>query len=152
VNISEISYRTKTANEREIESHLDKCKGNFFSRLDARVNIREYSRRIHDKSITFEAWVNNELIGLVAAYFNDMVDHSGYITNVSVTKDYMGLGIASELMKMSVDYAEQHNFKDIRLEIQKNNSSAINLYRKFGFVDCEERDDFLLLKLVVNKS
>lgn len=152
MNISKIKYKTKTATEEEIYSHLKECNDSFCSHLDERVNIEEYSKKLFDNSVTFEAWVDNILIGLAAAYFNDMENHSGYITNVSVIKDYIRLGIASELMNMCIRYAKQYKVKEIKLGVyKKDNSPAIHLYKEFGFMDYKNKDDFMLMKLVVSK-
>jgi ribosomal protein S18 acetylase RimI-like enzyme len=147
MNISQIKYKTKTATVKEIYSHLKECNYNSYPHLDERVNVKEYSIKLFDKSVTFEAWVDNILVGLVATYFNDMENRSGYITNVSITKNYMGLGIASELMNMCIRYASQYNFKEIELEVYKDNNPAILLYKKYGFMDCKNRGDFVLMKL-----
>ncbi len=80
-----------------------------------------------------------------------MENHSGYITNVSITKDYMESGIASELMNMCIRYAKQYNVKEIKLEVYKDNSPAIHLYKEFGFMDYKNKDDFMLMKLGVSK-
>ncbi len=118
--------------------------------MDERVNIEEYSKKLFDNSVTFEAWVDNILIGLAAAYFNDAENHSGYITNVSITKDYKESGIASELMNMCIRYAKQYNFKEIKLEVHKDSSTAIHLFKIFGFFDYKNKDDFMLMKLRVS--
>lgn len=151
MNISKIKYKTKTATEEEIYSHLKECNDNFCPQLDERVNIEEYSKKLFDRSVTFEAWVDNILIGLAAAYFNDAENHSGYITNVSITKDYMESGIASELMNMCIRYAKQYKVKEIKLEVFKDNSPAIHLYKRFGFMNFTNKDDFMLMKLGVSK-
>ncbi|MBK8698425.1 MAG: GNAT family N-acetyltransferase [Saprospiraceae bacterium] len=84
--------------------------------------------------MTFEAWKENSLVGLVAIYFNENADHSAYITNVSVLKSFMGSGIASELLGQCIGYAVSENFMEIKLEVNKESSHAINLYRKYDFV------------------
>ena len=62
----------------------------------------------------------------------------------------MGLGIASELMKKCIEFAIQHKFKEISLEVHRDNSSAIHLYEKYGFVYCEGKNDFILMKLNIS--
>jgi GNAT superfamily N-acetyltransferase len=141
VNISNIKYDIKTASEKEIYSHLVECKNNFCPPLDEKVNIQEYSKKIFDKSVTFEAWIDRFLIGLLAAYLNDMENHAGYITTVSVTKDYMGVGISSKLLNMCIMYAKRYKFKEITLEVGENNLPAFHLYEKFGFTVSRKKDD-----------
>ena len=145
-----MKYKTKTATEADIYCHLKACNDNFCPRLDKRINIKEYSKKLYDNSVTFEAWANSILIGLAAAYFNDMENYTGYITNVSITKEYMESGIATELMNMCIRYAKQYKVKEIKLEVNKYNSPAIQLYNKFGFIDYKNKDNFMLMKLGVS--
>ena len=149
--MSKIRFETKTASEEEICSHLEACKDDFIPPLDQTVDIQEYSRKIFDRSVTFEAWEDRNLVGLLAAYFNDMRNRTGYVTNVSLMKDHTGLGIASTLVSMCIAYAKRCDFKEITLEVNKENSLAIRLYGKFGFVECENRNEVMLLKLDLGK-
>lgn len=151
MNISKLQYKTKTATEEEICSHLRECSIHFRPPLEERVNIEEYSRKLFDKSVTFEAWADGILAGLAAAYFNDPENRFGYITNLSRMKRFAGLGIASGLMDLCIRYARQRNFKEIRLEVHKDNGAAVSLYRKSGFVDYESKNDFLFMKLELSK-
>lgn len=109
------------------------CNCNFYPILSERVDIKEYSKKIHSKAVTFEAWYDNLLVGLVAAYFNDKEFFFGFITNVSIFKEFMGKGIACKLLEMSVGYARKTKFKIIGLEVHKDNKAAIKLYKKFKF-------------------
>ena len=147
MNLSTVKYKTKTANEEDIYSHLTRCNENFSPPLNTKVDIREYANKIFNKSVTFEAWKDDILIGLVAVYFNDLHNQTGFITNASLIKKYMNKGIASELMNICIQYAKQYNFKEINLEVHKDNSPAIRLYKKFGFMDFETKDDLIVMKL-----
>jgi ribosomal protein S18 acetylase RimI-like enzyme len=144
-----IQYKTKTATKEDICAHLIECNTNFIPPLDEKVNIQEYSNKIYKRSITFEAWTDQNLIGLVAAYFNDMKNYSGYITNVSVVRKYIGKGIASELLNICIEYAIKNNFKEINLEVSEESNNAIHLYKNCGFLEFKSKDDFLLMKLVL---
>jgi ribosomal protein S18 acetylase RimI-like enzyme len=146
-----LKYTEGVASEQEIYSHLMKCNENFIPHLEKKVNIQEYSRKIFEKAVTFEAWVDGILAGLVAAYFNDLENRFGYVTNVSRMKRYAGLGIASGLMNLCIKYARQRNFKEIRLEVHKDNGAAVSLYRKSGFVDYESKNDSLFMKLELSR-
>lgn len=147
-----MKYKTKTASELEIYSHLKECNDNFYPRLDSRVNLKEYSKKLHDNSVTFEAWADSVLIGLIAAYFNDIENRSGFITNVSIIFDYTQSGIAAELMNMCIRYAKEINIKEIKLEVSKNNFPAIHLYNRFGFINYINKTDFVLMKLSVRNE
>jgi ribosomal protein S18 acetylase RimI-like enzyme len=144
-----IDYKINTAKEEEIFTHLSSCNSNFRPPLDEKVDIQDYSNKIFNNSVRFEAWAENTLIGLVATYYNDLENHVGFITNVSVIKRFMGRGIASELMNKCISYAKKNHFREISLEVSKESKEAIYVYEKIGFQKFESKDDFLLMKLVI---
>ena len=116
-----------------------------------RVNVDEYAQKISEKSITFEAWSEKTLAGLLAAYFSDSSDNSVFITNVSVLKAFMGLGIASKLLEECIGYGYKENFKEIKLEVRWDNNHAIGLYQKFDFKADGKNKDYLKMKLELSK-
>ena len=60
-----IDYNTKTALVEDIYFHLKECNYNFIPPLDEKVNIMNYSKKIYEKAITFEAWNEKILIALI---------------------------------------------------------------------------------------
>jgi ribosomal protein S18 acetylase RimI-like enzyme len=147
-------YKIKTASCRTIINHLKKCTDGFIPPLHTYVNIDEYGRKIFNESTTFEAWGGNNLIGLLAAYFNKNDTKVGFITNISVLKKYQGYGIASRLMKRAIDYGEINNFVKLTLEIRSENKRISQLYKKFGFIVIEEKKNTIIMSndLVCNKN
>ncbi len=142
-----IKFETKIASEDDICQHLFECSSSFIPNLAETVDIKEYSKKIFQKSTTFEAWANNRLIGLVAAYLNDFQNHVVFITNVSVISEFLGLGIASQLLTMCFKHAVQNNFSRVLLEVNSTNSPAIKLYEKYGFSIDEKREKTLIMKI-----
>ena len=124
-------YKVKTASEEAIYQHLLACDEYFKPALSKKVAISEYSKKIFDKAITFEAWHNAILSGMVAVYFND-VDQFAFITNVSVMRDAVNGGIASQLMRMCIEYSFATQIKKIILEVNSQNTNAMELYKKFN--------------------
>ena len=141
-------YKINSANNQEIFLHLQLCNNEFIPKLNTRVDIVEYSNKIHQNSIKFEAWNKKRLIGLIALYFNND-EFSGYITNVSVCKDYMGKGIASKLLEMCVNYAKFNKYNYIELEVNHENIPAINFYIKNYFSQKERTKDSYIMKLIL---
>lgn len=139
-----IYYKIKSANSNDIYYHLISCDADFVPPLSKKVNLLEYSQKLFDKSVTFEAWYQSNLVGLIACYYNES---NAFITNVSALKQYSGKGIASTLMQNCIDYSKQKKCSQIKLEVNSLNSSAIHLYNKFGFTIFEKKDDSLLMKL-----
>lgn len=149
MGIENITYNTKTVSENEISLHLNKCNDSFLPLLNTRVNIAEYSKKIFDNAITFEAWNDKELIGLIATYFNDE-NKFGFITSVSVAKEFMGAGIATKLLQMCLEYAIKNNYKEIKLEVFKDNIPAINFYKKYNFTQFATKDDSLIMNHILS--
>lgn len=118
----------------QITEHLLHCDADFFPPLSERVEIAEYANKIASKAMRFEAWSGGVLVGLAAAYCNDQKNRIAYITSVSVLPDWMGKGIASNLVLRCVDYAKAAQMRQICLEVASDNLPAIRLYEKSGFV------------------
>jgi len=88
----------------QIAAHLRACDNMFVPPLSGRVDIDSYAKKIADKSIRFEGWVEGELVGLVAVYCNDGAAPFAYITSVSVLPQWGGRGIASQLVECCIDH------------------------------------------------
>ena len=145
----ELRYTEGMASEQDVYSHLMKCNEDFVPRLEEKVNVQEYSRKLSGKAVTFEAWAGSTLVGLVAAYFNDPDGETGYITSVSTLRSHMGKGIAHVLVTACIDYARQYKFKAVLLEVAKANTRAIELYEEFRFQQVEDQHTAMVMKLDV---
>ncbi len=146
MNPLNVEFRIKTADVQSVLIHLTNCKNSFIPPLDKVVDLQEYSGKLVENSVTFEAWDNNILVGLVATYFNDKENYSGFITNISVIKKYSGNGLATELLKNCFVYGKQHKFKDVSLEVFCENKAAIRLYIKNEFYQTLVKNDFISMK------
>ncbi len=113
-----MEYKIKQASENDISVHLQKCDSTFIPPLSARIDIAAYSKKLFERSVTFEAWEGKMLTGLVAAYINGE-DNYAFITNVSVLPECKGLGIASQLLNNCREYALKNGIGKILLEVNK---------------------------------
>jgi ribosomal-protein-alanine N-acetyltransferase len=140
MNCSDIFYRSGSATKAEILSHLMKCDREFSPPLHTYADVEEYSTKIAARAVSFEAWNGETLVGLVAAYLNDPEARSGYITNVSVLREFTRCGIATKLVAEVLEYARAEGFETVSLEVTDNNAVAIRLYEKLGFARAEGGD------------
>ncbi|MEO5942089.1 MAG: GNAT family N-acetyltransferase [Ferruginibacter sp.] len=143
---NEIKYNIGTATEMDVASHLTSCNSLFVPPLSQKLTIKDYAKKIVENSVTFEAWSREELVGLVAAYFNNKEEREGYITNVSVVKDFGGQGIANTLLNNCIDYAIQNKFVSIALEVTKESNGAIALYLKNNFQQTGTQGETIKMK------
>ena len=144
---SSITYQTKAANEKNILLHLTDCDNNFTPPLSERTDLGSYANKIFEKAVTFEAWNDNHLIGLIAAYLSTDNIRSVFITNISVTKEFTGKGIASRLLRNCIAHCTKNDYFVLNLEVNRNNSQAIGFYEKHQFIQSETRGDSLILTL-----
>jgi ribosomal protein S18 acetylase RimI-like enzyme len=147
-----IEFREDTATREDIRAHLEECGSDFTPNLNLKVNIDEYSTKIRTRAKTFEAWSGKALIGLVAAYMNDSGTRTGFVTNVSVAKDFMGRGIASALLARCVERSRHEGMKAIRLEVGLESPQAIRLYKNFGFSEIAREGETVSMEMEVGEK
>ena len=62
---------------------------------------------------------------------------------ISVKKEYWNMGIATELMKVMIDFAKSNGQTEIiHLGVRADNHSAIHLYKKMGFEEIGRYKNF----------
>lgn len=146
-----IRYEINKSSYDDIKKHLIACDNYFVPKLSKKVKIDEYSRKLINNAIRIEAWSSSTLIGLIAFYIN--VGNSFlFITNVSVLTDFKGFGIAKNLMQELINQSQHSKLKEIKLEVNKSNSNAINLYKFFNFeIENENQDNYLMKKNIQNE-
>ncbi len=142
-----IEFREGTASEESIQVHLEACDGSFTPRLSLKVNIGEYAKKIGARAWTFEAWSGDALVGLVAAYLDDRSTRTGFITSVSVAKEFMGSGIASTLLARCLARSREEGMVAIALEVSRESRAAIHLYEKLGFAELERDGETVVMRL-----
>lgn len=74
----------------------------------------------------------DKILGLI--HINDIYDRYE-INNIYVLEEYRNRGIASKLIEEVIKIGKKNNIINITLEVRKNNSKAINLYKKYGFLE-----------------
>lgn len=134
------------ASEAEILAHLVRCDARFMPPLSIRVDLSEYAHRLHGRARCFEAWTHNALVGLLAVYLNDR-DGTAFISNVSVDADFLGRGIATELLAQAIKHAATMGLVRVRLYVSAANTSARHLYENNGFCICATDGERLLMQL-----
>lgn len=118
----------------EVALHLRQCALAFVPPLGSRVDITVYAEKLVRQAVRFEAWSSNDLVGLVATYFNNKSELIAFVSSVSVLPSHQGLGIASSLLAQCLECAKTGGFRYLELEVDGSNLNAINLYLKMGFL------------------
>ena len=81
--------------------------------------------------------------GTVVAYAGMMtVLDEGQITNVAVSRNFRRLGYGRLVVEELINYAKEHNFYNISLEVRESNAAAISLYESCGYSTAGVRKNF----------
>lgn len=142
-----IKFLLNKASAELIAEHLLHCDCDFIPPLSGRVQIQDYAQKISVNATRFEAWSGGILIGLVAAYCNDQVKRTVYITSVSILKSWTGKGVASHLMRWCAEHGKALGMRRIALEVGSDNTEAIRLYQKSGFIADQTKWSFVTMNL-----
>lgn len=59
----------------------------------------------------------------------------GHLISIAVLEEYRRMGIASALLKTTIERLKRKKVDELYLEVRVSNIPAINLYKKFGFVE-----------------
>jgi ribosomal protein S18 acetylase RimI-like enzyme len=135
-----------TATTQEIVDHLTLCDASFTPPLSERVDIRDYAAKLSAHAMRFEAWDDETLIGLVAAY-PDQTHGRMFISNVSVLPEWRGRGVAAGLLARCGDAARDLGLRSMVLEVAEENVAARRLYERLGFESTADESGNMALTL-----
>lgn len=85
--------------------------------------------------------VNGKFIGEGALVFDTgdpdytIPDKRVYVSRMIVKKEYRGQGIGSEILTFLIEKAKEMGFDEMTIGVDKDNTAALHLYRKFGFTE-----------------
>jgi ribosomal-protein-alanine N-acetyltransferase len=82
---------------------------------------------------------NNKVVGFI--HINEIYDRYE-INNIYVLEEYRKQGIASQLMDSIIKLGKDTGIINITLEVKEDNINAINLYKKYGFVEKAIRKNY----------
>lgn len=98
---------------------------------------QKLSTNLYSKCIIYE--LNNKIVGFC---IYDLIYDRCEIEYIGVLEEYRNKKIASKLLEYIIDYSINNNIKNISLEVSLDNTSAINLYKKFEFKDVSIRKNY----------
>jgi ribosomal protein S18 acetylase RimI-like enzyme len=112
-----------------------------------RIELDQYVLKLVKLATILPYYSNSTLKGFIAYYANDPSKVDGYLTIILIDKDQRGQGIGKLLMEYSIIDLKNKGFKNYKLEVLKNNSRALNMYKNYGFKIQEDRGDLWLMNL-----
>lgn len=106
--------------------------------------FRRYSKIFNH--IFYIAKIMGETVGYCVYYIKPSlslrgVRKSAVIYSIAVDSNHRGQGIGKQLLNVSIQEMELNGIDEIFLYVNKENSRAMSLYAKFGFVVIDELPD-----------
>lgn len=139
-------YAIDTADVSQILRHFHSCDQDFITSLTSRVELVDYACKIINCATRYEAWYDQDLVGLVAVYLNDK-SITVFITSISVKSCFKRMGIGSNLLNMCLTDAAEKKIYKIQLEVEKKNTNAIAFYKTIGFNVCSINQNSTMMSL-----
>lgn len=118
----------------ELLIFLKKIDSLFPIKLSDKTDLSNLTEKFLSLGTIFSISENNEIVGLIAGYNNDILNHKAYISVLAILPEYQGKGYASKLLlDFEKDCIEK---KIIRIELftHKTNDNAIKMYKKNNYV------------------
>lgn len=144
-----MNFYLNTSSSKQISTHLKACDYLFVPNLSSYVDIESYAEKLFSKAQRIEYFEDNELLALLAFYVN-FEDSYCFITNISVDEKIKEKKVGDAIILKLVDFSLKNNINQIQLEVRKENSKAINFYKKHNFTLLKENiDNFELQKIIV---
>ena len=110
-------------------------------------NINELGLLLHNNynfdidsfSNAFVIYENNIFLGFIV--YSIMYERAEII-DIIIDSNYRKRGYANKLLEYTIEKIKENNCDNITLEVNENNLSAINLYKKNGFEICAVRKNY----------
>lgn len=83
--------------------------------------------------------VDGRIAAMLVAWF--IVDEI-HIATIATHPDYRQQGIGKKLLLHTLQSAKEEGAITSFLELRESNDAALEMYRKFGFVECGRREDY----------
>jgi len=81
---------------------------------------------------------NNKLEGYIWLTKNNEHAKTSHVSMIGTLPQSRGKGIAKKLLESSINFLIKNKYQNLILEVDNDNLSARNVYRKYGFKDIEE--------------
>lgn len=121
--------------ERKIEEFLIKVDKSFPVPLSKKQNLSEFAIKLNEKATLCIKENDGEIVSMVAGYTENLIGNIAYISVVATLEGERGKGYSKSLVKDFIEICRQKKIDAVHLYTVATNISAVNLYKKLGFVE-----------------
>jgi RimJ/RimL family protein N-acetyltransferase len=103
--------------------------------------------------------INSHLITIIGVIKNSPIayahidyEHNIYWFGICVLEEYQGLGYGTQIMDYINNFFNTSKIEKLNLTVDKNNITAINLYKKYGFCIISELETYYKMEKSKNNN
>lgn len=137
----------------EVKKMLEQFGDRFESSVfETQEQVWEKAKKMSEHAVCAVAELDDEALGLIVFYANDMVSKQAYVSmfvqNKNHSRNMLGVEAMAKLTLYMFVYCQQRGFETIKLEVAKKNAYNVNLYKKIGFrVTGDASEDTLYMEM-----
>ena len=136
--IKEKLQKVKRMNElkkSQIEKFLKEVDVDFPTPLSQKQNLSFFAQKLIEKATICAKTENGKIVAMLAGYTENLTNNISYISILATSKQARGKGYAKGLLKEFIDICRSKKIKAIHLYTTHTNKTAVNIYKKAGFVE-----------------
>ena len=107
----------------------------------------EYFEKLKNRAELIIHQSQENILGYVFFYCNDKNKKFSYITLIGTAQAARGKGVGIGLLQSVLAISKTRGFQSCRLEVRKENTTALNFYRCAGFLSIEDRGEKILMNI-----
>lgn len=124
----------KATDEKTIHKILLAMDNTFTPTLTSSIeNLSNYAKSLASNAEVYYVKINEEIVGYVAFYANNLKERISFITQIAVKKEKQSMGIGKKLIEIAELKSRENDMATIELEVYLENLSAIKFYKKSGY-------------------
>lgn len=135
-----ISLLEENVQVNEILAFLKEIDEDFKPKLSSRISLSSYAKKLSSNAVFALATLDSKIIGMTAFYANDIHKKTSYLPVFGVKENYRGMGIASQLLDLTISFLKEKGFQRLSLETWLGSHAQIFYQRKKFIVERVEKD------------
>jgi len=108
--------------------------GNSYEQEAAFTDAQWLERLTNTNKACFGLYSGNELIGITGITSDGYAPGLAYMTQSYIRKQYRGRGLSGLLYEARLQWAKEHNIKQLIIGHRKNNLASKHANQRYGFV------------------
>lgn len=142
-NITVERLDRKEYSRTRLVSLITELDASYIPPINAITDIETYCDKLITYAEVFIAKQKERDFGFIAVYANDQEQHRAFISSIGIKQEFRRNGMGTLLINRAVEVAREKGMIEIRLEVNRHNDAALELYHRYGFskIACSVQDE-----------